>query len=349
MPVIENLLDRATDATSTQERVRRNLMDAIDQVFHTGLQRLFFLLDDFDHVVERAPEQVLKSLRGLRDNHKGKLTYVTLTRRELNFLKRDEAEIQDFYELFTTTLAVSVYREADAEAMADDLIARWQIHRMNAAGKRQAILLSGAHPGLLKAILNAARHDPPVDLSTLDAADQLQHHVDVEPEYKKIWEGLEDWEHDALLAVAQGKPAVADDLIALRAKGLVHRRADGRDDIFTPLFLTFLREQAALPGAAQSSVRLDATRHSAHTHSREIPLSIVEFGLLSLIHSQRPNPVPRVVLMETMWVAEAGKPEASGPPDARLKAYLASLAQKLNSAQQHIVVEPNGTCRFKEA
>jgi len=72
-----------------------------------------------------APAPVLKSLRALRDDFKRKIMFVTVTRRELEYL-RDPVEVEDFLELVApaTTIAVGPYSETDARFMIQRLGAR---------------------------------------------------------------------------------------------------------------------------------------------------------------------------------------------------------------------------------
>ena len=129
------LRDQAIEAASA-ERARINLQEALVASFRSGFERTFILLDDFDRVVQRAPSPVLNSLRPFRDDHKGKLMYVTFTRRELAYL-RDEAEFQELYELVATnSIPVGPYSDDDARAMVRQLSEQWGPSRLSPAMRR---------------------------------------------------------------------------------------------------------------------------------------------------------------------------------------------------------------------
>ncbi len=70
--------------------------------------RVVFLLDEFEEYLRVLPARFFQSLRGLRDNHKGRIVYITASRKELSDLVRDKYDeesddwsiMEGFAELF---------------------------------------------------------------------------------------------------------------------------------------------------------------------------------------------------------------------------------------------------------
>ena len=331
---------------SSPDRVRRTLEVAIANTLRAGIAQIFIILDDFDPVVGNAPSRVLNSLRALRDDYKLKLVYVTITRKELAFL-RNQGEYEDFYEIATEKLiAIGPYREEDATFMIDRLCNRWGFaQRLSDEEIRRLLEVSGCHAGLLKAILWAARQDASLNLAAPDLVERLRGHKDVEPECEKIWESLERAEIADLSAlVSRGWPLGAG-VQPLLKKGLIRERLDGTYDVFTPLFAEFIWDN--LPDG-RFAIKLIPDRREARIHDRVIKnFHPVGFELLSALYRQRPAPVSRRDLFERMADAERGGHRLPGPTEQRLAGYLAEVKRKIDTEQQeYVLLEPDGSYRL---
>lgn len=343
------LLEKAFD-TDQFDRVRYYLELAIEAMFKAGVRALFFVLDDFDHALKKAPGQAINSLRGLRDNHKNKLMYLVVTRKELAFL-RDESEYEDFAEIVTPiTIPVGMYAYADAQFAADELIERWNLlKRVDNVGKNNAIEWSGSHPGLLKAILNAVNRNAGLDINSPDTVSKLYNHKDIAPECDKIWESLEPDERSTIAAAVSGTGGDPRLIGRLRNKELLRERPGGRHTAFSPLFEDYvLRLAREAQPSTPSAVELDAATGSIRIAGRRIhDIDETEFRLFERLYSRRGRPVTIRDLLEVMYASSAPGGRFTGMPEQRLERYMESLMNKVNSGFRYITVEGDAY-RFKE-
>lgn len=220
-----------------ESQVRMNTEDAIRCVLDHPFQRLMIVLDDFDCFVQYAPAAALKSLRALRDNFKPKLTYVTLTRRELDFLRMSN-EYHDFYELVTgETFAMGPYDRRDAKAMIVQLAKRFGLtNRLNQQEIERLIYLSGGHAGLIKAIIMVLWHEPDLTLIQSDVQNYLNRSKYIEPECEQIWLSLEAEEKKAFCDLIAKRSPSPDQLRPIVKKGLLIDHEQGSYVVFSPLF-----------------------------------------------------------------------------------------------------------------
>jgi hypothetical protein len=335
-PELATLLEKAFDSEQP-DRARFQLEKAIDLVFEHGVRRLFFVLDDFDHTLRTAPGQALNTLRSLRDRHKHQLTYVTVTRKELAFL-RDEREYEDFAEIVTpTTIPVGMYSWPDAHFAADELITRWNLQaRIDATAKNNVIDWSGSHPGLLKAILNIANRNTTIDFGTRATLLKLYGHKDTAPECEKVWESLEEDEQQVMIAVFGGKQAEQRLVGRLINKELLRQDARGTVLAFSPIFEHYVREFKQPPGEpASTQVDLDAKTLLIRIDGRRIlDIDEIEFRLFRRLYERKPAPVPDPELYEVMMSGDVSRSRIKGPPMQRLERHLALLVEKINTPQR---------------
>jgi hypothetical protein len=350
------LLEKAFD-TDQFDRVRYYLEQAIEAVFKSSISQMFFVLDDFDHALVKAPAQALNSLRGLRDNHKNKLMFLVVTRKELAFL-REEIEYEDFAEIVTPiTIPVGMYDYPDALLAADELIGRWNLQaRVDNAAKRNVIEWSGAHPGLMKAILNIGNRNPGFDFGSRDSLQRLFGHKDMLPECDKIWASLEDDERQALISAFTGGTPDARLIGRLRNKELVRERGSGVYAAFSPVFEDYVRGLASQGAEAQSSdsasavVQLDAASSSIRIDGRKVTdIDETEYRLFERLYSRRNTPVTKRALLEVMLSSgSVATARFSGMPEQRLERYMGALMGKVNSGgRAYIIAEPDAY-RFKD-
>ena len=343
---LEQYWSQAT-ATESVDRVRRALEDSVDLVFAKGIERLFIVLDDFDHVVEHAPPATLNSLRALRDDHKVHLVYVTITRRELPFL-RPEREFQDLCEIVTQhTIPVGPYSYVDAELMIDRLLARrGQAIALSQEERGRLLALSGRHPGLLRALFDARADDSAV-LTTPDAIATLSSHRNVVPECAIIWSSLEHREQKELLALARGEPPTGEGLRRLQRKGILYDNPGRPPEIFSPLFADFVyRKMLAQP----DTVILNPTTREVTLPGRTVKLPEgAPVRLFARLYASRGANVARTELVQAMMEAEQGArpPGMPAMPEARLEVYMARLKQSLDTPQrEQIITAPDGGYRL---
>lgn len=335
---LDQLWEQVT-GTESQERTRRALEDAITRLLQAGVRQVYIILDDFDHVVQKAAPPTLNSLRALRDKHKYQVMYVAVTRRELAFL-RNEHEFEDLYEIVCNeTIPIGPYLEQDADFMADRLAARWGLPGQLSTDEKQCLRkASGCHAGLLRAILWSTQCVEHVPLTSPDLTEKLRGHRDIIPECIKIWESLEDREIANLVSlVGQGWPVDAG-VEQLEAKGLARHNLDDTWEVFSPVLEDFV--SARLP-PRRFDVELEPEQ--VRVNGRLIKLEAVEFQLFACLYYQRGKLVPRQELIGQMIKSEAGQRRFPGSPEQRLEGYMAEVKRKINSIRQEFVVHaPNG-------
>jgi hypothetical protein len=328
-------IDSGSDALA-----RSNLEDAFDTVFQAGMKQVFITLDDFDTFFAMAPAPALKSLRALRDDYKGRIMYVTVTRRELGYL-RDPGEMEDFLELVVpaTTFPAGPYSEADATFMIRRLAARQTPPRTFTGQEWERLLeISGRHAGLLRMIYKVTQDQIPLMRS--DVLDRLRTHPAIVEECEKIWTSLEVDEQKNLEAVVSEYPPAGKSIGALLGKGVVRVRPDGTYAVFSPVFANFVvdylrRERLPLQLLSGQQVKVNNRIVSG--------LSGVAYHLLSYLIHQFPEPVTWGQLLHEMHIAEEGQPQASGPPGRRLESYLDEIERKI---ELEILRLPDGRYRL---
>lgn len=323
--------------SDSAELARSNLEDGLAAVFQAGVEQVFITFDDFDAVVVTAPGPVLNSLRALRDDFKTKIMFVTVTRRELEFL-RNPADFEDLLELVAPkTMAIGPYGPADASFMVRRLAARETPPRTISGPEEARLLeLSGRHAGLIRAIYGATKDG--LELLAADLAERLQTHPDVIEECERIWHSLEPDEQEQVLALVSQGGAAGDGSTSLRKKGIIVAGEDGALRVFSPLLAGFLA--AKLP---DPQLRLLPGKR-VRVGSREIGnLDDIEYHLLSTLANHFPEAASREAMLEQMLAAEARQPRASGPPERRLEVYLRELKRKLETGDREYVTRlPDG-------
>ena len=341
------------DSTETQskDRVRVYLQEAIALAFARGVTRLFFILDDFDKVLLMdTPPGAFNSLRGMRDNHKDKLAYVPMLRREIGFVLRDAGknakDYEDFQELvYKPVIPVGACNWADCNRALDRLEGN-SARKLTQLERDKLVALSGGHVGLLKTLFVAVEQSN-VNLAAPNAQAVLQKRADVASECSKIWDSLENDEHAALQALAQGQPAKDNLVFRLDAKDIV-RRDTGR--FLIPLFEGWVAQRLPKPQPnAPAQVQLDPISKNIAIDGRLIhDVDEVTFELFKVLIVKRNQPVLPVELLEVMrkYPAHGG---AGGPPDQRLERLMTELLDRVNTpARQYVVSEADGSYKFKD-
>ncbi|MBM4425211.1 MAG: hypothetical protein FJ030_17835 [Chloroflexi bacterium] len=351
-------------------RAFRNLHRAIETVRTAGDFQFAFVLDDCDKLIQVAPPSLLRRLRALRDEFKYKLVYITATRRELHRLRPHSPEFESFFEIVVArSFAIGPYGEADARFMLDRLAARLPTPRaLDSLESRMLVQATGGHGGLLKAAFFASRAgeralDP-------DLIDVLINDSSVMDECRKIWESLEEEDHEGLAAAVAGKPIGGEARNALMAKGLTRERTDGTHALFCPVFEAYVNQKAGLAhpersageASAQSKdaappkePRLDIYQGSrlVRIGGKEVNMTRAEFEVLCALFEKRGRDVRREDLLERVLTAETYEPSGLGANvDKTLDRATLELKAKLEArgfAKPIIVSAGGGGYRMQEA
>lgn len=342
-PALNDLLLGAQRSPETL--AKRNLDRAIDRVVRAGAELIVGMLDDCDELLAKAPPALFTDLRELRDNHKRHIVYLTLTRREPAMLRRDLSEARQFTDLVAAAdhvIPVTPYLEADAFFMIQRLSARQETAPLlSYSEKRRLYELSGGHPGLIRAIYQAVRRNPPT--LELVTAKQLTANAEVDDECSKILKSVEEVEQADLGRIAARATPTDDGLRRLKRRELVRVHSVG-SQVFSPVFEAYLRLKFGVTSALTPLEFFDATHYVRVQDQLITSLSWPEYIVLRHLYSRRPQVCHAAELIEAVRPAEMGKPEerALGSSAERLSQYILHIRAKIGSAGQHIHREPDG-------
>ena len=202
-------------------------------------QRIVFVIDEFEYLIQRQPVDFFDELRDLRDDHRTSrnLLFVIVTHRLPHAIEEGAAfEKSKFFELFRDHYyPLRPYRPRDAEAMLDILVQRTKSPALTAEMRQALLAYSGGHSGLLYALFYELTPqfqigEPKVLLAQSqklrDAAD-------------KIWIHLHVDEQEALKALVRGSTTDADTAQFLLKRGLVQKSSP--TTLFCPLFEAYVR------------------------------------------------------------------------------------------------------------
>ncbi|MBN1963906.1 MAG: hypothetical protein JW910_04635 [Anaerolineae bacterium] len=228
----------------------RYLELALEQVLtpDTNL-RIVFVFDEFEEMLEQLPTKFFQTLRGLRDDYKYRLMYLTFTRRPIKQIvqssdRYDWVRLEAFVELFTdSTFFLGPYSETDGAAMLDRLSAR-QNASYSPSFRRFLLWSTGCFAGLLRAAFQLAG-DIPFGTAEEQALQFLANSPAIRAECQTIWESLTDAERTTLLQHVrqQGAPAPNPEAVRLlQEKQLLTSR--GTLEIAPPLFQLYVQRQA---------------------------------------------------------------------------------------------------------
>jgi hypothetical protein len=331
----------------------RNLDQAMARLVQAGAQHLVLVLDDCDDLFASAPPVLFADLRGLRDNYKPRLVYLTLTRREPVFLRANLSEFEELFELLSApghTIPVAPYGPADGLLMLRRLAQRQVPPRVLGDPEAQRLYdLAGGHAGLLRAIFFATHYTPALAADALSSEHwiYLADHPDVEAECDKILASLEPEERADLARVARGEAPSADGARRLERRGLLRAHLGGRYELFSAIFARCIGRVA--PAPAQPAVAPPASDlefvgpgRQVRVNGTVIALLAPEFEILRSLAAARPAPCSRLALIEAMRAAEhvERSEKIAGDPLRRLHEYVRQLKAKIGPTGP--LIQPSG-------
>lgn len=189
--------------------------------FEIGLEYFFrrniqivFLFDEFEEFLQKMPIKFFQTLRGLRDNHKDKLTYLAFSREPIPVLveKMDlpTLEMEPFAELFTDNVFfVGPYNHDDASRMVESLIRRNPEVEYSKDAINFLLNVSGRFAGILRAgfrALDVLGTIGPADLNNMNLIERLARRTQIRTECETIWKSLTPVEQSVLLSIARRHP-----------------------------------------------------------------------------------------------------------------------------------------------
>jgi hypothetical protein len=331
---------------------RRNLDQAVGLLAQAGARRIVVVLDDCDDLFALAPPVLFADLRGLRDNYKQLLVYLTLTRREPVFLRTNASEFEELFELLSApghTIPVAPYLEADGLLMLRRLAQRQAPPRSLSESEALRLnALAGGHAGLLRALFFATQYTPTLAADALSPEQwvHLAEHADVEGECAKIWDSLEPEEQTDLGLVVRGEVPSRDGARRLERRGLVHVRLNGRTEIFSPIFERYignlLKARAAARPPERTDVEFVGIGRQVRVNGSLVTLLAPEYEILRCLTASRPEPCSRMQLIEAMRLAEhvERSEKIAGDPLRRLHEYVRQLKAKIGPAGP--LIQPGG-------
>lgn len=186
--------------------------------FRRGIQ-IVFMFDEFEELLRSMPVRFFQTLRGLRDNHKDKLSFLTFSREPIPVLVEKmglpELEIEPFTELFTDNLYfVGPYNTEDATAMINTLMKRNPNIQYSNESIQFLLNATGRYAGILRAGFRALEMFSDIgsaDLNNMNMIERLAKRPRVKAECETIWKSLTETEQRVLIAVASRRPDEIDD------------------------------------------------------------------------------------------------------------------------------------------
>lgn len=279
-----HLLQREVILTGNALLGQRAVELALRRLCHDKGLKICLVLDEFDESYRLLPAQTLANLRALRDANKYRVTYLLLTRDDPAQLRPAE-EGEGFYELLSrSVLGLTPHTSADMQEIVQRIAARrdFALGPLRGMGIDTLVNLSGGHPGLVVALLDAANRDPPIGVEWLTwAVDQPK----VQEECRKIWEGLRNQERQTLHHVAQGVGVGFRESASLRLKGLLRGEATKPLGFFSPLLQHYAQNAAA---ALYGNLHVDEAAGTVWVNEHRCEdLTGKEFTLLAYLHAHQ--------------------------------------------------------------
>ncbi len=210
--------------------------------------RVVFVLDEFEEMLAQLPPRFFQTLRGIRDDYKYRVMYMTFTRRPIPQIIEEEGypadKLEPFVELFNDgTYFLGPYDRKDAVAMIENLSKRQGVNYPDSF--REFLLkVSGGHAGLLRASFRLAA-DIPFGTPEDKALRFFMESPAIALECQTIWDSLTEDEREALRRLLSGREVNTSSAAVrlLLEKQLL--KGQGAIEVNPPLFREFVRRQIA--------------------------------------------------------------------------------------------------------
>jgi len=194
--------------------------------------QIVFMFDEFEEMLRQMPAKFFQTLRGLRDNHKTRLSYLTFSREPLPVLVEKmnlpAIELEPFTELFTDHVYyVGPYNQTDAQAMVDRLVRRNPQSNYSPYAIDFLLYATGRYAGLLRAgfrSMDVMGEITPSEVRNPYLVERLASRRAVRAECETIWKGLTDVEQRVLKAISQRHSERLDAEAELAISLLVQKR-----------------------------------------------------------------------------------------------------------------------------
>lgn len=187
--------------------------------------QIVLMFDEFETLARAMPFSFFAALRGLRDQYKRQLSFVTFSRAPLTdvfvaLAPESPSAVETFVELFTDrTIYLGVYSEADARQMLDRVMER-KGKTYDTAAQNFILWAAGGHAGLLRAavqVMDLATQRAGKDVPREALLRALGERQPVRAECETILRSLSEDERDLLSTLAHGQTNVRLDDSQTRA------------------------------------------------------------------------------------------------------------------------------------
>jgi hypothetical protein len=177
-----------------------------------GIQ-LVFMFDEFEELFRQMPPKFFQTLRGLRDNNKDSLSFLTFSREPIPVMVEKmgipDLIVEPFTELFTDNVYyVGPYNPVDAQAMVDRLIQRNPQQNISSHAVEFLMRATGRYAGILRAGFRSLEwlgNIAPADINNEYMIERLASRRPVQAECETIWKSLTEVEQQVLKFVARQK------------------------------------------------------------------------------------------------------------------------------------------------
>jgi hypothetical protein len=292
---------------------------------------LILLFDEFDEPFEQIDGRAFLNLRALKDKYRRQLSFVTATNRRLSNIRRGR-DVDEFVELFQPfTRFLGPLEEADAEQIIA-WVASQEGYTFDDEDRAFLSHHADGHLGLLLSVsraLGEVTGEPVRDagqdwLIHRQVREQLDSHLNVQAECRKLWDDLTEAQQDALMAVVGAEEDVdMRALDSLRTKGLIHH---GEDLLFSPVFEGFVRRHRLTRRRRHEGVRVDVESGNVWVDGRKTPtLTDLEYRLLLLLYGRLNKICDKYQIVEAVW----GEDYIDQVDDARIDKLLSRLRAKV--------------------
>jgi DNA-binding winged helix-turn-helix (wHTH) protein len=279
--------------------------------------RLCLLIDEFGEIYAALDHRALLNLRALRDRFREHLAYACATWRSLPELRGDDVE-DEFAELFSRfTYPMPLLTEEEAS----DFLVGLKSAPLDESLRKEAIRLSGGHPGMLVGVAQVLSHLPK------EWKKQPSGFVRLEPqpraECMKLWDQLDQDERAALIAL------VLDPKAGLPQHQNRHLHSLGllRDnEIFSPIFADFVGRKGRGSEIDSTGVYLDSDSGDVWVDGVRVPvLTDLEYRLLELLYERRDKLTDKYQIVTAVW----GEEYLGSVDDARVEKLISRLRGKI--------------------
>ncbi|MGB2965009.1 MAG: winged helix-turn-helix domain-containing protein [Anaerolineales bacterium] len=283
---------------------------------------LVLIFDEFDDIFRTQSPWPFRQLRAIRDTLGNRLCYLTATSRYLKDLRND-TETYEFRELFQMhTQVLKSLSVADQQTLLGYLITTHHL-KLNTDPQNIVLHLAGGHPGFLTRIaLSIQQEGIAEELSDMLTKSNLskaegeicRRLLRVEPlrdECRRLWSELESQEQTGLMQLVEDNSSGVDPVISERliGKGLLISCVDESTKIFSPLFQSFLIQEATyFHHRGPQGVQCNEFTGQIWVDGKEITfqLSDLQRKLIRHLHSQNGSTCTHQEIVTAVWGAGEG-------------------------------------------